>query len=85
MGIGQVITMPLFFGSNAIYPTEIMPEWLRTIAHLNPLTYEVDGLRALTVVGAHSAMGLAVDYAVLGAVLLVLVFIAGWVYPRIIS
>ena len=85
MGIGQVITMPLFFGSNAIYPTEIMPDWLKTIAHINPLTYEVDGLRALTVVGSHSALGLSVDYAVLAAVLLVLIFIAGRVYPRIIS
>ena len=85
MGIGQVITMPLFFGSNAIYPTEIMPDWLKTIAHINPLTYEVDGLRALTVVGSHSVLGLSVDFAVLAAVLLVLIFIAGWLYPRIIS
>ena len=25
MGVGQVLTMPLFFASNAIYPTAIMP------------------------------------------------------------
>ena len=25
MGIGQVLTMPLFFASNAIYPLELMP------------------------------------------------------------
>ncbi len=28
MGIGQVLTMPLFFASNANYPTAIMPAWL---------------------------------------------------------
>jgi ABC-2 type transport system permease protein len=25
MGIGQAITMPLFFASNALYPTAVMP------------------------------------------------------------
>ena len=47
MGIGQLLTMPIFFASNAIYPIEIMPPWLRAISLANPLTYEVDGLRAL--------------------------------------
>jgi starch phosphorylase len=41
MGVGQVLTMPLFFASNAIYPTDIMPGWLKTLSHLNPLTYEM--------------------------------------------
>ena len=31
MGIGQVLTMPLFFASNAIYPVTMMPAWLQTI------------------------------------------------------
>ena len=26
--MGQVITTPLFFASDAIYPLQIMPEWL---------------------------------------------------------
>jgi ABC-2 type transport system permease protein len=85
MGIGQVMTMPLFFASNAIYPTEIMPDWLKTIAHINPLTYEVDGLRALALVGGQSVLGLATDYSVLAASLLLLILIGGWIYPRIIT
>ncbi|WP_434076172.1 ABC transporter permease, partial [Moorella naiadis (nom. illeg.)] len=28
MGVGQVMTMPLFFASNALYPINIMPPWL---------------------------------------------------------
>jgi ABC-2 type transport system permease protein len=47
MGIGQAITMPLFFASNALYPVSIMPTWLRDISHANPLSYEVAGLRGL--------------------------------------
>ena len=85
MGIGQVLTMPLFFASNAIYPTDIMPQWLRYIAHLNPLTYEVDGLRALMLAGGESGLGLGLDFIVLLAVLAVLVAIGGWIYPRIVT
>ncbi|HEX2350775.1 MAG TPA: ABC transporter permease, partial [Ktedonobacterales bacterium] len=44
MGIGQVLTMPLFFASNAIYPIDIMPGWLQVVARLNPLSYQVDAL-----------------------------------------
>ena len=36
MGIGQAITMPLFFGSNALYPVDLMPAWLRAISVVNP-------------------------------------------------
>ncbi|MEU7739995.1 ABC transporter permease [Nonomuraea sp. NPDC049158] len=47
MGIGQAITMPLFFASNALYPTTAMPDWLRYISVINPLSYQVDALRGL--------------------------------------
>lgn len=49
MGIGQAITMPLFFASNALYPVAVMPEWLRWLSRVNPLSYEVDSLRLLLV------------------------------------
>ncbi|WP_027417258.1 ABC transporter permease [Aneurinibacillus terranovensis] len=47
MGIGQLITMPLFFSSNALYPISIMPGWLKVVAMINPMSYLVDGLRNL--------------------------------------
>jgi ABC-2 type transport system permease protein len=49
MGIGQAITMPLFFASNALYPIKLMPGWLRVVSVANPLTYEVDALRGLLI------------------------------------
>ena len=55
MGIGQLLTMPLFFASSAIYPVSMMPDWLKVVALLNPLTYMVDALRSLMIVGAESA------------------------------
>lgn len=83
MGIGQVLTMPLFFASNAIYPIGMMPGWLRVIAHGNPLTYLVDALRALMVQGGHSAFGLGLDVGVQLAVLIVFVMIAARLYPSV--
>ncbi|AQU69444.1 ABC transporter permease [Streptomyces niveus] len=47
MGIGQAITMPLFFASNALYPVAIMPGWLQVVSKINPLSYQVDALRGL--------------------------------------
>ena len=82
MGIGQVLTMPIFFASNAIYPLSLMPAWLRTVAHINPLTYQVDALRALMLTGGVSDYGLATDFAVLIAVTLGLMAIAARMYAR---
>jgi ABC-type uncharacterized transport system permease subunit len=82
MGIGQVLTMPFFFASNAIYPIAIMPGWLQVAAHANPLTYEVDALRSLMLANSTSSYGLATDYAVLLAATIVLVTAAARLYPR---
>jgi ABC-2 type transport system permease protein len=83
MGIGQVLTMPLFFASNAIYPMDIMPPWLRVAARLNPLTYLVDALRSLMLAGATSVHGLGFDFAVQAAVLVALVAVAARLYPTV--
>lgn len=49
MGIGQAITMPLFFASNALYPEALMPGWVQAISYVNPLSYEVEALRGLLI------------------------------------
>jgi len=82
MGIGQVLTMPIFFASNAIYPLSLMPDWLRVVSHINPLTYEVDILRALMLTQGASDYGLALDFGILAAATAVLVAIAAHMYRR---
>nr|WP_131786991.1 ABC transporter permease [Protofrankia symbiont of Coriaria ruscifolia] len=62
MGIGQAIMMPMFFASNALYPVDIMPAWVRVVSYLNPLSYLVDALRGL-LIGTHAHLPL--DFAVL--------------------
>jgi ABC-2 type transport system permease protein len=85
MGIGQVLTMPLFFASNAIYPLTMMPHWLQVIARVNPLTYLVNALRALMVQGGSSPVGLPVDFAVLAIVFVALIALGARLYPGIIQ
>ncbi len=82
MGIGQVLTMPIFFASNAIYPLSLMPQCLNVVSHLNPLTYEVDALRALMLQGGTSDYGLTLDYMVLLATTAALTAIAARMYRR---
>jgi ABC-2 type transport system permease protein len=83
MGVGQLLTMPLFFASNAIYPTDIMPGWLKTVSYLNPLTYVVDALRATMLSGSPGAFGLGHDYLILLLTTTVLVLICARLFPRL--
>lgn len=85
MGIGQVLTMPLFFASNAIYPIALMPGWLQVISHINPLTYEVDALRALMLAGGTSMYGVGLDCGILLLATVVVVILGGRLYPNIVT
>ncbi len=84
MGIGQVLTMPLFFASNSIYPISIMPAWLQVVSKVNPLTYEVDALRSMMLTGVPSTFGVGLDFVVLVGATLLLVLIAAALYPRVV-
>jgi ABC-2 type transport system permease protein len=84
MGIGQVLTMPLFFASNAIYPISIMPGWLQVISRANPLTYEVDALRALMVSGATSVYGVGLDLVILIGATTLLILLGARLYPNVV-
>ncbi len=82
MEIGQVITLPLFFASNAMYPISIMPDWLKVVARIDPLSYMVDGLRGLLVSGAVS--GVPSDILVLFAASLLISAMSAYMYPKVI-
>ena len=60
-----------------------MPGWLRVVAAVNPLTYQVDALRALMIQGGTSTFGLGLDFAVLAGVLALFVAAASRLYPSL--
>jgi ABC-2 type transport system permease protein len=45
MGLTQMLLMPLFFTSGAMFPLSGLPAWLAWVTRLNPLTYAVDPIR----------------------------------------
>jgi len=83
MGIGQVLTMPLFFASSAIYPISIMPKWLQVFALINPLSYVVEILRGILVTGVYTNM--LQHLSLLIGMIVVAVVIATLLYPRLAS
>lgn len=80
MGIGQAITMPLFFGSNALYPLSVMPRWLMALSHANPLSYEVDALRGLLI---GTRMHLPLDLAVLALAATAMIIVSSSLLGRL--
>jgi ABC-2 type transport system permease protein len=45
MALVQIIIMPMFFLSGALFPFRHLPTWLDVATHLDPLTYAVDPMR----------------------------------------
>jgi len=74
-GMTSVVQFPLMFLSGIFFPLEIMPDWLRSVATVMPLTYLGDALRQ-TMVGGAPFVPLGVDLLVLGGWLVVCLGIA---------
>lgn len=83
MGIGQLITMPLFFASNAIYPLSIMPTWLQYVAMVNPVSYTVDAMRAMLLTGDYS--NLPVDIVAISFSTVLFVSLASLAIKRLLE
>jgi ABC-2 type transport system permease protein len=44
-GVITLLSLPLFFASNALYPVDSLPLVIRMISYLNPLSYFINGVR----------------------------------------
>lgn len=77
MGVIQLITMPLFFASNALYPVDLMPQALQYATKINPLFYVVDSLRALLITNDLSNVPMNIGILLLFTVLFVVAGIWG--------
>jgi ABC-2 type transport system permease protein len=60
--VGNIVTFPMMFLSGTFFPISYMPEYLRTIAHVLPLYYVVEGLNNAMVYG--NITGLLIDIGV---------------------
>ena len=70
--IGFMATFPLMFASSAFVPLEALPNWLRVVGTINPLTYAVNASRDLCLAlpvgsGVVSALGTGTLLLLVGA------------------
>jgi ABC-2 type transport system permease protein len=63
-GMIFLFNLPLLFASNALYPLEVLPGWMRTIVLLNPTTYLIDAVRTLAF-GSAPTLPMALSVAVI--------------------
>jgi ABC-2 type transport system permease protein len=54
MGLMQMVIMPMFFISGAMFPVTHLPGWLAVLNRLDPLTYAVDPIRHLVFGALHA-------------------------------
>jgi ABC-2 type transport system permease protein len=73
--------MPLFMLSPALFPLELLPDWLATVARLNPVTYTVLLVRGL-MTGVTEGISTALSLGVIGAFVVVMIGIASYVFTR---
>jgi ABC-2 type transport system permease protein len=80
------LIMPLYFLSGAMFPIVSAPVWMKTLIVVDPLTYGVDALRNVVLIGTATEglvrWDLGTDVAVMAAVAVVLVGVAAVQFDR---
>ena len=80
--IMSFLIMPMFFLSGALYPIEVLPDWLRVLTYFDPLTYGVDGLR-YAIQGAEVAQfPILLDFGVLVIFSVCLVLLGAYLFKK---
>lgn len=79
--IMNFLIMPLFFLSGALFPLNNLPEALKVIIAVDPLSYGVDGMRGALEGISH--FGLATDFAVLSLMALVILAVGSYLFSKI--
>ncbi len=79
--IMNFLVMPLFFLSGALFPLQGLPEALKIVAQIDPLSYGVDALRTTLVNISH--FGLVTDFLVLGIMTFLILIVGSYLFSRI--
>jgi len=79
--INQFLVFPLYFLSGALYPLQHVPDWLRIVAEINPMSYAVDAMRDVLIGQTH--FGLLKDLVVLIVAVVVLITFGSYRFRHI--
>ncbi|MGI0040923.1 MAG: ABC transporter permease [Nitrosopumilaceae archaeon] len=80
-GIVNFLGMPLFMLSPALFPLELVPDWLAVVAKLNPVTYSVLLIRGM-MTGTTQAVSVVLELAVISGFVIIMVALASYVFTR---
>jgi ABC-2 type transport system permease protein len=80
-GIINFLGMPLFMLSPALFPLELLPEWLATVARLNPVTYTVLLVRSL-MTGVNEGVNSLLSIGVIAVFVVIMIGLASYVFTR---
>lgn len=83
-GIINFLGMPLFMISPALFPLELMPDWLSSLAQINPATYTILLIREM-MTGVESGIPVSLSLGVLGVFVGAIILVAGWTFTRDVS
>jgi ABC-2 type transport system permease protein len=75
------LVLPLFFLSGALYPLDNLPKALVVLTHIDPMTYGVDGMRAVLINRTH--FGAMLDALVLVGAGAALTIVGAWRFSKI--
>jgi len=81
-GIINFLGMPLFMLSPALFPLELLPDWLATIAKLNPVTYTVLLVREMMTGVSEGGISTFLSIGVIAVFVLVMIGLASYVFTR---
>lgn len=80
-GIINFLGMPLFMLSPALFPLDLLPEWLATAARLNPVTYTVLLVRGM-MTGVNEGVNSFLSIGVIAVFVVVMIGLASYVFTR---
>ena len=80
-GIINFLGMPLFMISPALFPLELLPDWLAVAAKLNPVTYTILLIRGL-MTGVTEGVSPVLSIGIISVFVLVMVGLASYVFTR---
>ena len=81
-GIINFLGMPLFMLSPALFPLELLPEWLATAAKLNPVTYAVLLIRGMMTGVNIDEISAAISIGIISIFVLAMIILASYVFTR---
>ena len=80
-GVINFLGMPLFMLSPALFPLDLLPEWLATVAKFNPVTYTVILVRGM-MTGVTEGVDSILSIGIIAVFVVSMIALAGYVFTR---